>query len=278
MGITYRSPWRMPERILAMGIGGAGKSNAILQVARKCPDATFFVVDTDYSASYDRALDMEYTDLSNVEVHRQMLDDGDDFDSFVKLIPALSEKARVGEDGRCHDWLVVDSMTPTWGAASAWYTDKMFGQDVDEYFFAKRQARGGKVEPGKGDGPDIDWDLINKTYFKRVYNAILEFPGHVYLTAELDVVKDGGARGDDRETRITFGPFGVKPRGQKKLGHVPSTVLYFQHMTPTSWELSTPKDRNREVLVDHAWEDFTRDYLVKIAGWKPTPWSDEEAA
>ncbi len=64
MALTIQPPAHLPpERILLLGKEGTAKTRAVLSIARRCPDAHFHVIDTDYSASYDRMLGTEFADV-----------------------------------------------------------------------------------------------------------------------------------------------------------------------------------------------------------------------
>ena len=98
--MILNSPMPVPERILLYGQPGTGKSRAALSVARILgPDQTMHVVDTDYSASYERLLWTEFTDVAeqgNIDVTVV------DSDDWVGTITAVKEKAEAAEKG---DWL-----------------------------------------------------------------------------------------------------------------------------------------------------------------------------
>lgn len=247
------------ERILTFGVQGTGKSNGILTIARRCPSSTFYVVDTELG-NYPRLLATDYPELQNVEV-RTVSDD------WGELIPTIqSVHSVMGKD----DWLVLDSVTPTWDWVQSWFTDKVFGKDIDEYFMdvriAKQQVRGeGKDKKSLGAFEGwMDWPVINKVYFK-IYTVLLNTPGHLYLTAEQSRLSDD----DDKDVRETFGPYGVKPKGQKRLGHIPHTVLMLTKTRVGEYQMTTIKDRGRKELERMRVEDFGRDYLMKVAGWRP---------
>jgi len=260
MAMTYKPKMRTRERILSFGVQGVGKSNAILTVARKCPDVTFHVIDTDYSESYARALDSEYEGLENVEITRVS---PDDWENMIPAIDAIN--AKMGVD----DWLIFDSMSPTWEAVQEWFIERVHGQSIDDYFMdvrMKKENTKGKDSKALGALEGwMDWPVINKVYF-RLYKQLMATPGHLYMTAEQVAVNDD----EGREIKGLFGPYGVKPRGQKKLGHLPQTVLLFTKNRAGEYAITTIKDRNRAELESQPIEDFMRDYMVKIAGWRPT--------
>ena len=253
MALTLESPWRTPERILTFGTQGTGKSFALLSVARRIPTATFYVIDTDMSESYNRALDMTFTDLTNVKVFRA---DPDDFMDIYNTTKRVAAMAKPG------DWLVVDGLTVAWAAVQSWYFTNRYGVDEDEFFM---MAKKGQIED---DG--ANWTIINKRYFKLTHE-IFKTQGHLYITAESTTL----GKKEEAETQKRFGAFGVKPAGQKRLGHMTNTVLLFSKMRAGVYQMSTVKDRDRAEMAGLPFGDFAVDYLVNVAGWKRRPASDE---
>ncbi len=255
MTINLRPSINPRERILTFGVQGTGKGTAILEIARKCPLDTFYVLDTDMG-SYDKLLATLFSDLNNVDV--KCVDEWDEFTDNVKDI-----QAKMGRD----DWLVIDMMTETWGAVQSWFTEQVFGNDIADYFLEvrkkKKEADADKKALGAFDGW-MDWPVINKEYF-RFYKLLLKTPGHMYWAAEQDVI----GKDDDKEVKGQFGPYGVKPKGQKKLGHVPSTVLWLTKSRVGEYYMTTIKDRGREEMEEQRFGNFAVDYMMKVAGWRP---------
>ena len=262
---TLRPPINPREFILTFGVGGTGKSTALLEIARMCPTDTFHVIDSELQ-NYNRLLATAFTDLSNVIVYP-----AEDWDDWVKLIPQIN--AEMGRD----DWLGVDFATPTWDAVQAWFVEQIHGQDIDEWFVAKRlqnqrlkdsasKSKDGKEVKGFAAlaGSDGDWQVINKVYFKHFYNALLRCPGHVYMTAEQAEID----KNDDKEVKAAYGPYSIKPKGQKKLGHVPMTSIWLTKARASRYNMTTIKDRGRVEVEDEPLENFAQDYLIEIAGWK----------
>lgn len=261
---VLRPPINPREFILTFGVGGTGKSTALLEIARMCPTDTFHVIDSELQ-NYNRLLATAFTDLDNVVVYP-----AEDWDDWVKLIPSINNS--MGRD----DWLGVDFATPTWDAVQGWFVEKIHGQDIDEWFVAKRQQNQRLKDSTKGgnevkgftalSGSDGDWQVINKVYFKHFYNALLKCPGHVYMTAEQDVI----GKDDDKEVKAAYGPYGFKPKGQKKLGHVPMTSMWLTKARVGKYNMTTIKDRGRPEVEDEPLDNFAQDYLIELAGWKKT--------
>ncbi len=259
--MTLECPLRARERILTVGVQGTGKSYAPLTIARLCPGSQFHILDTDYSDSYEVGLDTEFVDLDNVHVHKVGYDDWQAFRDTAKELAA-----EIGPD----DWLVPDTMSCSWDAVQGWFIEQVFGQSSDEYFMEVRKKKEGQKESGGKDNKSLgalqgwmDWPVINKQY-SPIYSTLTGIRGHLYMTAEQAAISDD----DDREVKKLFGPYGVKARGQKRLGHVPRTVLLFTKSRAGEYSMTTIKDRHRVEQEDVEFENFATDYLVNVAGWK----------
>lgn len=268
MPLTFRTPLTTPERILVFGPEGVGKSAKLLDVARRCPDAQFHVIDNDYSQSCLRLLETSYADVGNVTPYRC---DPDDWEEVIGRVKEL--RAIVGPN----DWMAVDSMTPTWSAVQGWFIEQVHGVDVENYFLdvrIKKEAQRAAARSG-GDRESkslgvlegwMDWPVINKEYFRKLYNGILNIQGHVWLTAEGAQI----SKEDDEDVKARFQGYGVKPSGQKRLGFVPSTVLLLKKSRVGEYTATTIKDRGRTEFEDRPLGDFMVDYMRGVAGWRPT--------
>jgi hypothetical protein len=267
--ITIHPPEHLPaERILLVGKEGTGKTQAVLSVARRCPDAQFYVIDTDYSASYDRMMFTEFGDVGERGNVTTYVTGPDDWRGMMDAARDIQKKAEKG------DWVVVDSMTPTWSAAQGFFTEEVHGDDIEGYLLDVRKKReeqkkagGKKASALEAFDGWMDWSVINATYF-RLYKVILQHPGHLILTAEGQAISDT----DSRAMRDTYAEYGVRPAGQKKLGFLTHTVLLTKKGRKGDYTLTTVKDRGREDVEEIELDDFAKDYLQKVAGWKPTAW------
>lgn len=256
MGLTPSI--RPRERLLTFGVAGVGKSNAILNLARYCPESTFHVMDNDFS--YDRLLATDYSDLANVYPFVPDLDE-----PWTSLLDwAKERKGEVAPD----DWVVYDSLTPTWDWVQAWYTEGVFKQDMAEYFLEVRKMKTSGKEGGKDKNLGafegfMDWPVINKQYMK-LYQTIVQMPCHVYGTAELANISED----KDAEIKSMYGSYGVRPKGQKSMGHKFSTVLLLTKSRAEEYRITTIKDRGRREVENLRVEEFAFDYFAEIAGWQ----------
>lgn len=272
MPVNFRPTIRPRERILAFGVQGTGKSKALLDIARKCKADTFYIWDNDYSA--ERLLATSYADVAErppVDVPHDDLGiaygnvvvrNGDEAD-WEELLAWLDLcRKHVALD----DWVSIDSVTATWPSVQGWFIEQVHSEDIGEYFLEvrkeKAKAKEEKKTLGALDGW-MDWPVINKVYAK-FYTKLLNLPCHWFLTAEQGRVSDE----DDKDVKGMFGPYNVKPNGQKRLGHKPNTVLWLTKSRKGNYGMTTVKDRGRVECEDDGWEDFAKDYLADVAGWK----------
>lgn len=246
----------VPERILLYGAGGVGKTRAALSIANRI-DGNMWVIDTDYSASYDRMLATEFSHLGNVSAN---VVGPDDFMGVMDQVRAL--KGVVGPG----DWVVLDSISPTWDAVQSWFVEQVHGQNIEEYFLAVRARRADEGRRARTLGALdgwMDWPVINKVYF-RLYAELMGLPANILLTAEQQAISDD----DGRDIQSTFSSVGVKPRGQKKLTHVTHTILLMSKSRVGEYSFTTIKDRGRKEVEGQKVNDFALDYLMAIGGWK----------
>lgn len=286
MPMSFQPPIPPRERILTLGIGGVGKSAKLLDIARKCRDVTFYVWDNDNS--YERLLFTQYSDIAEREPVN-VADSGlgyalgnvvirnADPANWVDLLiwtDLVKKHCKPNKRNSSDDWMVIDSFTPTWQAVQSWFTEQIFGDDLADYFMTVRKekeefnSRAKESDKKKTLGAFegfMDWSVINPQYGK-LYSRLLNMPCHWYITAEQDKVSSD----DGPEIEKLFGAYGVKPKGQKSLGHRPMTVLILTKTRRGQYKMTTVKDRGREEVEEAEMGDFTVDYLRNLAGWKMT--------
>jgi len=252
------SPHGTRERIMAMGPAGVGKSRGLLSIAKRCPGNTFHIVDNDDAIG--RMLEGEtFHELGNVVAYVI-----DDFAEHIDVVTKLNET--ISAD----DWLVVDILSPTWDMCQQDFIERIFAKDIDEYFLEVRRqkADAGKDKKALGALEGLmDWPVINKMY-ARFRKLLRQTPGHLYVTAEVTQVGGFADRAiEDRDIKAMFGPYGVKPVGQKRMPHIFQTILYLTKTKVGEYFVTTIKDRERQELDEEPLNDLAVDYLAKVAGW-----------
>ena len=285
---TMRSKKRSLERICLVGIQGVGKSFAYMNVAKKCPGSTIWILDNDNTT--ERLLEEEFPELGVREEYRGFTKDPktsdvtlirdstyEDPDGNIVLFHADSwdeTKAAIDmvvDRADRHDWFIIDSVSTLWDQVQEWFVSEIFEDEIDRYFMEIRRekeeynkgksAKDQKKTLGALDGW-MDWSVINPQYKKAVSDRLKVPPCHLLITAEQAKLSD-----DDKEARDLYGPFGVKPRGQKRTGHDVQTILLMIKTRNGEYFVTTMKDRGREEMEREPLKNFAMDYLFKRAGW-----------
>jgi len=258
MAITLRSPHKFKERILLFGGAGAGKTNAVLQIASHVP-GEFWIYDNDYSFAYNRALSSEFTDLDDTgRIHVHEASDT----TWTSCIDTVEKMVKAADEDT--DWLVIDSITPTWGWVQNWFQETVYGQDLAAHLVELKKTHADDAKAyGRAVLEDMNWPLVKKEY-QRLYRIIQQWKGHLIITAEAKQV----GRGADDNDRMLYGHLGFKPSGEGSLHHMASTNLFLSHPDRNRWVVDTVKDRNREELEKVEVDNFAMDYLKGVAGWK----------
>lgn len=244
------------ERILATGRDGSGKTKAYWDWAEWLHNtdspAQVFVIDPDHKARFDPRYP-----LPNVHIF-------DELETWQDYKHAAIKVRAEGQVGR-GDVCVVEMMNRVWEAAQAGHAEMVFGQEMDELMVAWRKK--GIEGSDKGGSPfssayGADWQVINALYNKFMFE-ITRFPGNLYMTSALDSIS---SEEKDAETIRRYSKWGVKPAGQKRLGHIPADLLLFQE-TASGWQMSQMRGTGRQEFKNEKFEDFVISYLVGKAGW-----------
>lgn len=273
MPITIHPPDNLPpERILLFGKEGTGKTRAVLSVAQRIPSAHFHVIDTDYSASYDHLMHTEFPTVGEVGNMTTYVTGPWNWTDIAAAAREAQAKMRRG------DWLVVDSMTPCWKAVQEHFVQEVHGSNIEAYLLDVRRKREEAAKKGGKRGSSLeafdgwmDWSVINPMYSK-LHRCILDQPGHLIITAEGQALGDN----DSKAMRDQYQAVQMRPAGQKQLGFITRTVLAVKKGRKDDYTLTTVKDRGREDVEDMELDDFAKQYLQGVAGWKPRPWKGEE--
>ena len=214
-----------------------------------------FVLDTELD-TYQRLNEDE--GLENLEITGVLPDDWEVISDTAKNWVGQVEK---------NDWVVVDSTSPTWNAVQDWFTREIFdAESMAEYFMEKRKgAAAGARNLGAFDGW-VDWQVINAQYTAFMNNLLkcTSRGAHLLLTAEVDKIGDG----EDSDLRAMFGKVGVKPRGQKRLPHIPHSTVWMKRLS-NGWTMQTVKEqgRHRDEMENVEVVNFAKQYLQGVAGW-----------
>lgn len=254
---VIESPHRFKERILAYGGAGTGKSTITCSVARYMPEAKFHVIDLDYSATYERLLATEYTDVydrGNVAIHETDAEWGAFEQTFAGILK---------EGNPDTDWITIDTATVTWQMVQAWWADTVYGVNIADYMAELRKGATDLKEYNASMASDMTWPAINKQYQEKFYRLLHKWRGHIILICEpAELRKD-----EDADVKSTYGFVGYKPQGQKTLPHVAATNIFLDHPKIDQWRMTTVKDRGRQLVEKTPLEDFAIDYLVGVGGW-----------
>lgn len=246
------------ERVVVMGSYGAGKTYAYWTILSHT-DAHFYILDTDLTVPRFLASDRFKAHSDRVTWHAPR-----EWPEYVDCLRKWT--AEMGP----HDWLVIDNVTKAWSEVQNYFSREVFGEGAADHFLEHRKlieeakAKGSKEWANPFDG-QTDWQTINKLYdvFVGLY---LYAPGHVYLAAN---AKELHYRERQSQDMQMYQAYGVKPDGQKHLGHACDTVLYLNKPGPGDYRISTVKDREREEMVATPVSDFALTYLLGTGGWQP---------
>ena len=245
------------EKLLLMGPPGTGKTTDWLNIA-KWAHATgspskFYALDTDNALDAFLEPGSQYADLDwrrggNVEWQHVF-----EWDEYKATLATYQPK--MGPE----DWFIVDFVGSAWDATQAHYVDQIFKSGMAEYFLEARKLRAGSSPL---DGWK-DWTTINKMYKEWMNGVLHRTSGHKFFTAEVEALRDT----DDKGIKATYGSFGVRPRGQKQLGHQTHTTLLCSVDRTGDRIITTIKDRERTEVRSKVIKEFAVDYLTSIAGW-----------
>lgn len=251
-------PYPLQERILVIGLYGSGKTRAWLEIARLAQksgsDARFYCIDTDDGTM--RLLYTEFRDLQNVEVRRVL-----EWEEYVAAAGEFAARVRP-----LVDWLVVDMIDLSWDEAQNEFVEEVHGKDLASYLLEVRRAmEEDSTLYASGFSGTSDWPVIKALYRQFIQTVLFRHRGHVFACAPVE--KLDYDRETDKVARLLFGSHGVKPRGEKRLGHQFHTVLWLNQPTVGDFRLTTIKDRGRPSLDAARLSNFALQYLVQVAGW-----------
>lgn len=245
------------EKLLLMGPPGSGKTTDWLNVAKWAKatgsPAKFYALDTDNALDAFLEPGGQYGDLDwrkGGNVEWQHTYEWEEYEAALKTF-----QPKIGQN----DWLIVDFISPSWDAVQGYYVAEVFKSGIEDYFLnARKLAKGGNPLDGW-----TDWSVINRLYKSWMNQILHRTAGHKFFTAEVEAIRET----DDKGIKAAFGSFGVRPRGQKQLGHQTHTTLLCAVDRKGERTITTIKDREREIVAGKVVKEFTVDYLTSIAGW-----------
>lgn len=261
-------PIAAPERILVMGGPNAGKSTTWIKWSERMERT--FVLDTDFATERMLAGDYEgEVKIGDVEwtkygpVHVLIPREWEDYRAFGKFTKRHTTK---------QDLIVVDMTDKPWDVVKQDVVERVFKVEIDELYLDKKITahEAGKMSSPLADAHGNLWDVINKRYKTFQDDVFYMSRGHILGCSPVSAVD----RERDSDETLGFpSKWGVKPTGQKNIGHVWHTVLLLSD-TKDGHKMTTLKERSikgvpdREFKVAEVYEDFVLDYLVLVAGWK----------
>lgn len=249
------SPHPFPERLLLYGGAGSGKTTSALSIAQHIA-SDVYVVESDYSASYMRGLALEYHDA----VDRVHVYPVSDWPEFIKAVTRVVEMADVAAG----DWIVIDSSTPSYSWVQDWTVEQALGSDIAGALMELRRTAKNAQEYAGQRLKLLPWEIAKKEY-NKLWRTVQRWQGNMVMTAEAKEI--GYWDRDDSQTKRIYGPIGAYPAGQDTVRYAMSTTLFLENPRHGQWEMTTIKDRNREVQDREPVSNFALDYLVGVAGW-----------
>lgn len=251
------SPHPYPERILFFGNGGSGKSTNVLNMARYMPYAHFWVNDTDVSTAYKRLLASEFTDVwEREQVTVIPTTDWIEFTEANKRITMEADQET--------DVLVCDNVTFPWQWVADQHVEAMYGIDYDTFLFnLRRQHKDDNKAYSKELSESMQWPIINKKFYKGLYQHYAKWRGHAIMVSMAKPVKNEKDEGNIEEFKV----HGAMPEGQKALPGVMGTNILTLSRGHHKWAISTTKDRGRPTVERLDIDEFAIDYLVDVAKW-----------
>ena len=250
--MPFHTDRQRKERILIYGAPKSGKTYCWASITNQLLDSgtTIHVIDSDFRATQSLEHVKNWESVINLYQPQN-------WDELHTMTQAAIEVASP------EDWIVFDRITHAWEYVTQYYIEQVMDKKPHQFFLDFKKG-GGKGNPLAGAYGE-NWNIINSLYRDWVMKVI-RVRCHVLAVASSKQVDVGN---DDANVKKLFGPFGVKPEGQKDLGYQFDSVLLTGFgKTSNDYLLSTVGDTNREKVKDVTVNDFSLDYLVKLAGWK----------
>ena len=256
--MPLHSSKRHKERVLTFGASGTGKTRSWLSIADmvyKTKGAQkFYVIDTDNAV--ETMLEEGFPHLlESGIINWKLAFSWEDWTEATKEYGAL-----IKED----DWFVTDMIAPGWDFVQDWFSRQVFKKGLEDLLI---QGRLGLTKGERFDGWR-DWPTINAQWRSFAVRFLTEEAAkkrfNLFCTSGVAPIGDN----DDKIIKATFGPHGVKPKGQKDLPHLFNSCFLLTAKRPGEHYITTCKDRERDSITQAPLGSFVTDYLVKVAGWR----------
>jgi hypothetical protein len=247
---VLRTESKRKERILVFGAPKSGKTRTWASIVESNSPTKVYAQDTDYRAP-------------------QSLEHIPGWEDFVVLTQPSSWEELVEATDKAlfameeNDWLVFDMIGQAWSYVITYYIEQVMGKKPSQFFLDFKMG-GGKGNPMAGAYGE-NWNIINSIYRDWI-GKVLRCKGHVLAVCQSKKID---LEQDDTTTKKLFGPYGVKPDGQKDLGYQFDSVLLTGFGRSSSdYTITSVGDTNRVKVVEKPLHNFTIDYLVQQGGWK----------
>ena len=249
-----------PERILAFGPAGSGKTTAWLDIAKWCArtkaDVKFFILDTDFAVA---RMITSYPEIQPI-VDISTGYDWNDYMAFQK---------KVLREAGPNDWVIIDFMGSAWDAVQQHFIEEVFHKEIGDYFLQARKSLAKDDKSLSALDGWTDWSVVNGLYRQWVNPLLYKGQYHLYATAKSDQLSSDKKPTESADMRAALVRYQVKPKGQKDLFYQMHTVLLTGRDNRTgNRTLTSIKDRERTELEGAVVKSFTTDYLQSVGGWK----------
>ncbi len=264
-----------PERILALGTAGSGKTTNFLNIAKFAQttksESKFYVLDSDF------AMDRMITGYPSIpySIHGDPAFTNPDARLVIYPVFEWQEYERALRDirlkSRPGDWVCVDFISNAWTAVQEYFVSEVFHKDIGDYFLSVRKTLDKDASSLGALEGWVDWGVINPLYKKWVNTLLYRGRYHLYCTAKTEPLSSEKKPTEDPQTRQLFSRYGIKPVGQKDLPYQFHTLLLTGRRSIMGQEdirtITSIKDRERPEVSGQEVKNFTADYLINIAKW-----------
>jgi len=246
-----------------MGITGSGKSYQWLKLAEALlpTGAVFRCLDTDDAITY--MLETQFPHLKPENKGNVYVWSASDWESLKAGTDQILKQSI-----KDNDWLVIDMADAPWDSVQRYFTSEVFKTGIGEYFLQVRK----EIEASKKKVASVarealsgwtDWAVINKLYTDWITPLIYRLKCHLYLATK---VQELGSK-EDADIKELYSELGVRPSGQKHLGHQVHTILLFIPGRG-NWFITTCKDRaGRPYFKRTPLLSLYMQYFVAKANW-----------